>query len=64
MASTSLSAQAKSAIDKRGIPDLAPDIKSAMDSESLDRLSQEKRVELLDALCNSLNLNPLTSPFR
>ena len=64
MASTSLSAQAKSAIDKHGIPELAPDIKGAMDSESLDKLSQEKRSELLDALCDSLNLNRLTSPFR
>ena len=64
MTQSSLSAQAKSAIDKRGIPDLGPGIKTALDAGSVDRLTQDEQSELLGALCESLNLNPLTRPFQ
>ena len=61
---TKLSEQAKAVMEHRTVPELSIDIRKKMDMERLGDLSENERDELLNALCESLGLNRLTSPFR
>ena len=46
------------------LPEVSDNIKQALEGERLQTLKPEERVSLLESLCASLGLNPLTSPFR
>ena len=46
------------------LPQISSTIKNALTAEKLDKLSVDERTQLLDAVCTSLSLNPLTSPFK
>ena len=50
-------------VSTRDIPELKQEIKEALVSDNLKSLSNGQKSELLDALCQSVGLNPLSQPF-